>query len=329
MNGIELGQATDGLPERPVPAEAARWIILEQELEDVGLAQLDCWLAESEEHADAYANALAVWDDLGSILPDWKKDTLTAPQPEPEVVRSFLKRKSRMISAGVTSVLLCLAAWFWVASPRDYSTRVGEQRIVSLADGSRVTLNTGSDLVVENFGKERRVRLERGEVLFDVAHDDRHPFLVEAMGRTVRVLGTSFIVRREAGRLDITLLRGSVAIEGAGAPVVRLSPGERFRQLADRRPMIDHPPLDVVTAWREGDLLLDNTPLREAVHELNRYSSYPIVLGDPALGDLRLNGVFKTGDGLGFARTIAAIYGLNVIEEQRGARIEHRPSPRR
>ena len=326
MSGIELGQATDGLPERPVSAEAARWVILEPELDDAGLARLDSWLAESDEHAAAYANALAVWDDLGAILPDWKRDTLPVPQPEPEVAGFLSKRKSRLIFGSVASALLCLAAWVWVASPQDFSTGVGEQRTIMLADGSRVTLNTGSSLIAENFGKERRVRLERGEALFDVAHDDGHPFLVEAMGRTVRVLGTSFIVRREAGRLDVTLLRGSVAIEGAGRPVVRLSPGERFRQLADRGPMIDHPSLEAVTAWREGELLLDNTPLREAVHEMNRYSSRPISLSDPSLGDLRLNGVFKTGDSTSFARTIAAIYGLNVVENQDGARIERRPS---
>lgn len=327
MSGIELGRSKEGFPERPVSAVAARWVIREPELDDAGLAQLDRWLDESDEHAAAYADAVAVWDDLGSILPDWKKDTLPTPQPEPEVARSRSKRPSRVVLGGVASALLCFAAWIWAASPQDFRTDVGEQRTVTLADGSRVTLNTGSSLVAENFGRERRVRLERGEALFDVAHDDRHPFLVEAMGRTVRVLGTSFIVRREAGRLDVTLLRGAVAIEGAGRPVVRLSPGERFRQMGTRGPVIDNPSLDAVTAWREGELLLDDTALREAVHEMNRYSNRPILLGDPGLGDLRLNGVFKTGDSANFARTIAAIYGLSVVESQGGTRIERRPSP--
>lgn len=322
MSGIGLGQAADGLPEKQVPTEAARWVIAEHQLDDAGLALLDGWLAESEDHTIAYADARAVWDDLGYILPDWKRDTLPAPRPEPEVVRSLATYKPQLVLGSIISVVLGMTAWLWAVSPQSFRTDVGEQRMVRLADGSRVTLNTGSTLVVERFGEERRVRLGRGEALFDVAHDQQHPFLVEAMGRTVRVVGTSFIVRRDAGRLDVTLLRGAVAVEQAGASTVRLVPGERLRQRTEvGRPTIDRPSLDVVTAWREGELVLDNTPLREAVQEMNRYSSRSIVFDDPALGNERLSGVFKTGDSASFAKTIAAIYGLKVVEEKNGSKL--------
>lgn len=299
-----------------VQTEAALWIVRTTRSADQSdLTTFDGWLQADLKHADAYVDVVGVWDDLGQVLPDWKRDPVASATPEP----SRAPRRVRVAVAAFASfIVACFLAVQWLVSPTPYSTGVGEQRTITLADGTRATLNTDSMIRVARFGDERRVTLERGEAQFDVTHDPSRPFLVSASDRTVRVLGTSFVVRRDAGRVDVTLLSGSVAVERSGATTVQLQPGERYRQLRDQPARIDRPRIDIVTAWRSGKLLLDDTPLADAIAEMNRYSSRPIILRDARLGQQRLSGLFDTRDTNAFAGTIAAIYGLRLQERRDG-----------
>src|SRR5690606_28626324 len=95
-------------------------------------------------------------------------------------------------------------------------TGVGEQRTVTLEDGSRVSLNTATRLSLHFDRGVRRVRLQSGEALFEVARDPGRPFVVESGDRQVRALGTAFIVRRDAGRIAVTLMEGSVEVAPVG-----------------------------------------------------------------------------------------------------------------
>ena len=79
---------------------------------------------------------------------------------------------------------------------------------------------------------------------------------------------------------------------------------------------LDMPPTDAVTAWRRGEVMLDKTVLAEAVAEMNRYDKVALVIDDPAIADLRVSGIYHTGDSEGFARTIARLYGLEIAREQ-------------
>src|SRR3546814_20916449 len=85
--------------------------------------------------------------------------------------------------------------------------------IFELADGSKVTLNTATEIRVDYRARERIVRLVRGQALFDVAHAPDRPFSVIVAGRKVTALGTIFEVRFDKNRLKVTLLRGKVRID--------------------------------------------------------------------------------------------------------------------
>lgn len=303
-------------------AEAALWIVrTEGRDRDAATADpLDRWLETDPGNAAAYAETLTVWDELGYILPDWRRD---APPPA-----SAVKPRRRLVQAAVfaCTILACVLGWSWLSSPSVYRTAIGEQRVVMLADGTKVTLNTDTELSFARPGKERRLVMRRGEALFNVAHDPSRPFIVEVAGRYVRALGTSFVVRKDQDRVDVVLLSGRVqvgAIAGGG-DAVQLVPGQRYRQTGTGVPVLDRPALDVVTAWRDGELMLDNTPLRDAVAEMNRYRTKPIVLQGAGLGSLRLDGVFRTAESEGFARTVGMIYGLNVSDRSDGLVIAER-----
>lgn len=281
-----------------VDAQAAVWLVRVQSA-DGGpelRAQLQGWLDRDPAHKAAFDRASAIWDGLGSVA------ARRAPSVAPRVVASL-----------AVCLAVALGVFGWMQRAPTYETGVGGQRVVQLQDGSVVTLNTDTRLVVAFEAEQRQVRLERGEAIFDVAHDASRPFSVEADGRRVRALGTTFVVRRDPRNLQVTLLSGRVRVSGGPVdrPPVLLEPGERV-SLFGGDVRLDYPHLDQLTAWRQGDLVLDQTPLTTAVAEMNRYSEVRIELDPAAAKGARLSGVFKTGDSRDFARTVGALYGLTV-----------------
>ncbi len=222
------------------------------------------------------------------------------------------------------------------------TTAVGEQRQLVLEDGTRVFLNTDTSVVVKYNEQTRRVELRRGEALFNVAKQADWPFIVVAGDRQVRALGTSFVVRRDRQRLAVTLVEGKVTVspeqgqsagEGAGegavvatqaepAPqpaqlgkdVITLTPGQRLTFTRGAATKLDTPSVEKATAWRRGQVILDDTPLRAAADEMNRYNAIKLVVEDPEASALLINGLFQAGDSTHFANAVAQAYGLEVIE---------------
>ena len=221
------------------------------------------------------------------------------------------------------------------------STATGEQRSVTLEDGTRVTLNTNTRLQIHYTKQQRGVRLETGEAFFDVAKNPQRLFFVNAGRESVVALGTVFVVRRDDDAVEVTLVEGRVSVDtataadpAAHAPPVSnvLVPGERLRA-AGATPTVDRPSIDAATAWKRGEVVLDHTRLSDAVVEMNRYSPIKIALSDPESADIRVSGIFRIGDSARFARAIANTYRLDIFEEPKrillagapGARGAHQP----
>jgi transmembrane sensor len=100
---------------------------------------------------------------------------------------------------------------------------------------------------------------------------------------------------------------------------MRLQAGERVRlstaPAVEAVPRVDRPNIDAVMAWKRSEAVFDDATLADAVAEMNRYTRTPIVLLDaPALAGLRVSGLYRTSDGAGFARAVAALHGLRVHE---------------
>jgi transmembrane sensor len=212
-------------------------------------------------------------------------------------------------------------AHFQRSASSSYTTGVGEQRTVVLQDGSRVILNTDTEILESYDTERRRIRLRKGEALFDVAKDPRRAFTVIAGGQLITALGTTFAVRVENERAAVTLIDGKVAVDELSAsrgdstrkpgPIV-LSPGQR---LTSSR-AIENPSLDRVMSWQRGQLIFEDTPLRDAAAEFNRYGDTKIEIAPGDTGDIPVGGVFRTVDVLLFAQAVAASHDLVV--ETRG-----------
>ena len=232
---------------------------------------------------------------------------------------SRLQRSQRRtgfgIAAGVVlaigAALVYLAPW---SGPDDghlqrHFTRTGEQKTIELDDGSAVTLNTATQLVVDYGEHRRRILLERGEAFFDVAEDAQRPFTVELGVRSVTAIGTVFNVRRDPERYEVAVLEGAVAIhaltEDASAAALPVSPdGESAAVGAPAQRRVDagwlaefHVSRNELTAfqpesmdrylgWRNGMLRFDREPLYRVVQELNRYTRRKILVEDASIMEL-------------------------------------------
>lgn len=270
-------------------------------------APLQDWLRGDPAHQDAFERATELWELLPGAV---------------AVADSQVRAPRRFMPLAVAASLLAVVAAGGMAVYLNqapvFDTRTGEQRSATLDDGSRIALNTDSRLTVKFDSGQRQVSLERGEAMFDVAHDADRPFVVVAGDERIRALGTSFVVRRDGEQVRVTLLRGKVEVTRAGARpqlLAVLTPGERVSAAPQATPVLDRPQLDAVTAWRRGEILFRDTPLSEAVAEVNRYGQQRVVVNDARLADLPISGVFATDEAAEFAAAVAQLHGLRVHRE--------------
>ncbi len=329
------------------------------------------WLAERPENAREFEGLTEVWDLTSGALPRgiprlerWEHSQESqelqalralqrirgdsgAARARPEHrAGSHARTQSRIWAIAAIWLVavgtLSFGAYRYWVDPT-YVTELGERRVVRLSDGTRLFLNSDTRLRISYRQGERRVRLERGEALFDVARDVHRPFMVTAGSHQVRALGTSFVVRFESDRTAVTLIEGKVAVfvnstssipepvelslsndarARAEGPVV-LAAGERVTLTEEGPPRLDEPPIESVVAWQRGEVMLDDTLLSAAVAEMNRYDRLEIVIDDVGVADLIVSGVYHTGDNLGFAESVAKMYRLRVIRQ--GESIHLRP----
>ncbi|MES2054824.1 MAG: FecR domain-containing protein [Pseudomonadota bacterium] len=307
-----------------VAAEAALWVVRTAGPRLSGQRDpgFERWLVEHPSHRSAFVEASALWRDFGVAVAGDRAGARATP------ARRWSWPKLTPAYGWSAALAVCLLLFIGVqrhfaASPV-YMTAVGEQRSIRLSDESRAVLNTDTRLEVEYTDADRRVILDRGEALFEVAHNPDRPFYVEAGDDYVRAVGTSFTVRRDPSGVEVTLLTGKVIVgkiaAAAGAPHLTLRPGDRLKlNGAGAAPIIDRPVIDNVTAWRRGELVFDATPVPAAIAEMNRYSNRRIVLRDGAdVARARLSGVFDIGENENFAKTLAAIYGLKAAKTTDG-----------
>jgi transmembrane sensor len=225
------------------------------------------------------------------------------------------KRSRRGVFAMVAGVLALLGTgggYTLLTRPPIRETLVGEQQVVMLDDGTRVSLNTNSKVAILYSEDERRVRLDRGEAMFEVTKDPTRPFVVTSGDEQVRALGTTFIVRRESGKTAVTLLEGKVEVRGDAQAIAVLAPGQRVTVTPTSGAALDRPSVEAVSAWRRGEVVFEDATLLEVAEELNRYSNGNLVVADPSLASLRISGVFSTSDLGEAARAIAELHNLRI-----------------
>jgi transmembrane sensor len=208
---------------------------------------------------------------------------------------------------------LGIGTWYWThLTDTHYSTAVGAVTSVPLDDGSKITLNTASEIHIELTSSERRVSLEKGEAFFAVAKDPKRPFIVHAGNKRIIAVGTQFSVRRSGQDVRVAVAEGKVRIEsygpgGAANPQSAPLAAGSVASTSDSGIVVAQQSLTALQddlSWRQGYLTFHDISLAEAVAEFNRYNTHRITIDDPKVAAIRISGTFRAVNYEAFVRVL-------------------------
>ena len=297
--------------------------------------QLQSWLMESPVHGETLVHFASVWDlmdlvaPVAKLLPLNERFDVQHPQLEDDYGYEPRQMLSGWLpaSAVLAGLLIMVMIFAVFPEPEDkrfvsvYKTEVGEQSAVMLPDGSRLELNTNTEVSVYLSDPLRRVVLVRGEAYFDVAKNLEVPFVAEVGETQVVAVGTAFNIELvNANAIEVMVTEGKVLVDKTGAQDAvskvdkdfsRMKPseldedelfltvGEKAIVIRDQvEPKVVDEQFDLETdlAWRDGMLIFAGESLEQAISEINRYTRLTLEISDPGIRDIQVGGYFRAGD---------------------------------
>jgi len=297
---------------------AATWIVKRRDHEnwtEADQAELENWLAQAPAHKVAYLRVKAAWE---------RADRLCALRRPPTSRNRFIPAL-KFVALGTAAAIVIGGVYLaapWESQPpgKLYVTGVGGRETLTLRDGSKIELNTSTSLRVEGSNKGRIVWLDRGEAYFQIVHNDAHPFVVFAGKHRITDLGTKFLVRRDNDSLRVALFEGQARFDTEdkrGTQEATLNPGDVVVATTKSLSISERSQRDLndTLGWRRGLLVFRHATLAGAAAEYNRYNLKKIVVADPEIAQLNINGSLPVNDPKALARSAERFFDLHV--EQR------------
>ncbi|MGQ3004241.1 MAG: FecR family protein [Hydrogenophaga sp.] len=339
MNG---GSMAASAPPRERLIERALALIVEGEIapgEAAGRARalLDQWRSKSVEHAAAVQEARERWDALGGMASDLRahfdepETALMANAAAAATASTHRQQRRKMLLSFAAFLGTGLVAgrgvqWYWQQPVfrAAYETRTAQMLKVTLTDGrgdspgSQLDLAPQSAIDVVLYRQRRTVDMAHGEVRFEVARDTDRPFQVRTRGASIEVVGTAFTVRDRGGPVTVGVEHGHVRVRvspqdgsaGAEAEVIDLRMGELLEIQDGHAAAVRQTDTAALSAWRNGWLVFENTPLGDALAAVNSYRARPIVSTNSRIDAMRLSGRFRTNDSDGLVAVLPTILPL-------------------
>jgi len=315
-----------------VSDQASAWFVRLQ-ADDVSHAErshFQAWYRADPQNANAYESTRKLWsvlqlpaervqERLKTETPastDPKGNDLAKLNPEPNPLfphrlkpalthqaKCSASRRGgfarRIATLACLSLLWLSITWYLPAQLQnwqsDYHTAPGQQLKVSLADGSRLTLNTDTALVISFTPQQRRIELLRGEAYFEVASNKARPFIVDGGRADARAVGTAFSVAKRADDLRVSVNEGTVEVSADSASTL-VNAGRQVDYRDGQIQAVHKVDSDDAFAWRRGQVVFARQPLAEVLADVNRYRNGRIVAVNPDLAERIVSGVFNIGD---------------------------------
>jgi transmembrane sensor len=279
------------------------------------------WVAENPAHGFAFAKAEAGWElaerlnELPASQNDVPELQTVIPQAE---ARPLIGRRRLLVGLATAAAAIGVASTVALRlfdTVDHYRTALGETRTVRLADGSLIHLNTNSSVEVALRDDIRSIKLLRGEARFDVAHDAKRPFIVNADGTLVRAVGTMFNVRLRTDVTELTVIEGIVAVRNGDSAVRRIESGRSAAVRSGSIAVTHLEPAKIKQriAWQDGMVEFEGDTLAQAVEEFNRYRATPLVIGDPEIASLRVGGAFRLDRSQDFVDALESGFAIRAV----------------
>lgn len=292
---------------------AANWADRLPDLTDSERAELEAWLAAKPRHAAAFA-----------LMRDTQRDTALLDAAERVRAAPAARRSLRL---GLTAAGVALVAGlsavvpvrpYLAEKPLELATTVGQRAEHQLSDKSKVTLSADSGVSVRYSRDGRDIALIKGDAVFNVSKDAKRPFRVQAGDTQVTAVGTVFEVERVSDAVQVRVFEGVVRVARNGSEQ-RLAKGQWLMLASNHAPVGGRLDAGSYEAWRSDWLDADGLPLKYVIARLNRYTTQPVALHDPALGELKISGRFKLNRPTESLTMISALLDIHARPE--GARI--------
>lgn len=304
-------------------AEAAAWRVRLAETDTESSEAFEVWLAADPAHEAAWATVQATWSRFGdqATAPEImaaRRDALGRARRRGRMRWGRSSNAGRWAAAIAAVVVIAVGAgtWVWTSvQPQEFRTELGERRSVTLADESKIALDSNTVVQVRYERNARKLELLSGQARFDVAHDVERPFSVHARDQTIMATGTAFNVDLLGPKVLVTLIEGHVVVladratgragaRAASPPSVELHAGQQLAVTGAKPPEVLAVSTDKATAWETGQIIVDDEPLADVAERVSRYADHPVVVRDQAAGALHLSGVFNVGDVSTFVDTV-------------------------
>ncbi|MFM0430608.1 FecR domain-containing protein [Paraburkholderia aspalathi] len=264
------------------------------------------WRAEHPDHERAWQHLCSVSSRFRGLAETSAGNTDAGSAAAARAALTRPGSAKRRASVKVLASLLFAGGATWIAGEHvpwrawsaDARTALGERRTMTLADGTRLTLNTDSAVDIRFSSAARRVHLIRGEIMIATGHGgrERRPFIVETAQGSLQPLGTRFAVRQQSALCRLDVFEGAVRINPFDAPGLApvVHAGQRARFTRDDISAVE-PISENDAAWTDGLIVASGMRLGDFVNELDRYRAGHLSC-DPSVAGLRLSGTFPLAD---------------------------------
>ncbi|MDE1165122.1 MAG: FecR domain-containing protein [Pseudomonas sp.] len=290
--------------------QALDWLIRLDCASEADHQAFDAWLAAAPAHAEAFAQANAVWNGLAVSQAAHALDK----KRRPAWLRTLRPHWKPLASAAVLLIGLFSFSNLPLRLQADHLTVVGERQRLQLEDGSQVLLNTNSAFSSHIDDQQRSARLYQGEAFFEVAGSRQLPLEVQAGPVRASVRDTAFAVSYLDGEAQVRVQRGNVDLQASHDERVRLSAGDSIRigpHGFGQRERLD-PQKDL--AWVQGRLVFENCPLSQVLAELRRYYPGWIINNNERLANVSVTGNYRLDNPLDVVRSLAHITSARLHE---------------
>ena len=355
----------------PVLRQAAEWFVELRggSISGERIAQWQRWLSEAA-HRQAFERVESFWRMTAGVNARWPtsaelgRDEYAGDEgiaawraaTRPDVAMNDKRRRLRPVplregpgrwslaglfalAASTLTVAVITGLIYWPAIsvflqgevPISVHTGIGEQRTLTLRDGTIISVGPDTALTATLRTHSRTIVLKTGEAYFHVKWDPARPFTVHVGRDTVTDLGTTFAVRHVDGGIVVSIAEGVVRVttllglkrSGAkswstspsgGLLAFRLNAGQRLAlEPFDATPRISSIDPKWVGGWLQGRLHYLDEPLGSVVVDLDRYSTRRIIVADPRVARLRVTAVVSVHDIDAWVASLSAAFPVRVV----------------
>ncbi len=320
-------------PDSDISQESAAWVVKH----DKGLSADEQdkffeWLAQDPRNGEYFAEGKQSWGDF-NLLAQWRPEH--SEEPNPDLLANIIpnRRWKPFVMLGGLAAVVALVASVLVLKDNETTLHPAESYVLNysaldygyhqLEDGSEIDLNEGTQLRIAYSADVRLVELISGEAHFMVKKDPSRPFVVTALGASVKAVGTAFNVRLQDQSVEVLVTEGIVRMEdshtmdlvNANQTVIPfisqdLLSGQRsVMSFSDYEPQVETVTVEAeeierMLKWKPDILDFSSTPLSEAIYEFNQRNTVQIVIADSELASQPIVASFRSNNINGFVRLL-------------------------